>query len=88
MNLFLKNGILLKESVKSGFDETETVVNVISAFEVPRFEYNTERKKFFKDDALDQSIFSNASSKANLYRLRYIFYFKILEVIWIFFIKN
>jgi DNA polymerase epsilon subunit 2 len=65
----------LQDCVRNGFDETETVLNVISAFEVPRFEYNSERKKFLKVNignarAEAPHLFDLPTAKASLFRDR------------------
>jgi hypothetical protein len=56
-------------------NETETILNVISAFEVPRFEYNSVRKKFLKvntgsDHAETPHLFDIPSIKGSLFRER------------------
>lgn len=68
--------LLLQDCIRSGLNETETILNVISAFEVPRFEYNSERKKFLKvntgsDHAETPHLFDLPSAKASLFRERY-----------------
>jgi DNA polymerase epsilon subunit 2 len=65
----------LQDSIRSGLDETETVLNVISAFEVPHFVYSSERKKFLKVNtgnvrAETPHLFDLPSAKANLFRDR------------------
>lgn len=40
-------------------EELETVLNVINIFEIPKFKYNIERKKFLKD--------ADTSCKVDLY---------------------
>jgi DNA polymerase epsilon subunit 2 len=67
--------MLLQDCVRSGLNETETILNVISAFEVPRFAYSSERKKFLKvniggDHAETPHLFDLPSAKASLYRER------------------
>ncbi|PNF14373.1 DNA polymerase epsilon subunit 2, partial [Cryptotermes secundus] len=62
--------------IRNGLDETETVLNIISAFEVPRFEYNSERKKFLKVNIGNGHVdlphlFDLPSAKASLFRDRY-----------------
>jgi hypothetical protein len=56
-------------------NETETILNVISAFEVPHFKYSSERKKFLKvntgsDHAETPHLFDLPSAKATLFRER------------------
>jgi DNA polymerase epsilon subunit 2 len=67
--------IHLQECIRNGLDETETVLNIISAFEVPRFQYNSERKKFLKVNignghAEVPHLFDLPSAKASLLRDR------------------
>lgn len=67
--------ILLQDCIRSGLNETETILNVISAFEVPHFKYNSERKKFLKvntgsDRAETPHLFDLPSAKAILFRER------------------
>ncbi|XP_067014699.2 DNA polymerase epsilon subunit 2 [Anabrus simplex] len=70
----------IHECVRSGQDVTETVLNVISAFEVPRFRFNPERKKFLKvldsKDAPAPEIFHSPDAKGSLYRDRYTILFQ------------
>lgn len=42
--------ILFQECSSSGRDENETVFNVINVFEIPKFKYVIERKRFIKDE--------------------------------------
>lgn len=67
--------IYLQDCIRNGLDETETVLNIISAFEVPRFEYNSERKKFLKVNIGNGHVelphlFDLPSAKASLFRDR------------------
>ncbi|KAJ4426622.1 hypothetical protein ANN_26420, partial [Periplaneta americana] len=68
--------LAIQDCIRSGPDETETVLNVINAFEVPRFVYNLERKKFLKVNAdsvhnAAPQLFDSPLAKANLFRDRY-----------------
>ncbi|XP_069698977.1 DNA polymerase epsilon subunit 2 [Periplaneta americana] len=68
--------LAIQDCIRSGPDETETVLNVINAFEVPRFVYNLERKKFLKINAdsvhnAAPQLFDSPLAKANLFRDRY-----------------
>ncbi|NXR25930.1 DPOE2 polymerase, partial [Cinclus mexicanus] len=52
----------------------ENVFNIIGAFDIPRFIYNSERKKFLPLSMTDlpgPSLFGTARDKAELYRERY-----------------
>jgi hypothetical protein len=65
----------LQDCIRNGLDDTETVLNIISAFEVPWFEYNLERKKFLKVNignghAELPQLFDLPSAKARLFRDR------------------
>ncbi|XP_063231386.1 DNA polymerase epsilon subunit 2 [Bacillus rossius redtenbacheri] len=61
----------VQECLRSGLDKTETVFNVISSFEVPRFLYDLERKKFMKSSEPSPEIFGPPIDKAAIYRDRY-----------------
>ena len=66
----------IQDCLRCGLDKTETVFNVISAFEVPVFIYNAERKKFLKLDdgsthAVIPQLFDVPAVKASLYKNRY-----------------
>ncbi|XP_040598944.1 DNA polymerase epsilon subunit 2 isoform X3 [Mesocricetus auratus] len=56
-------------------DETiEHIFNIIGAFDIPHFVYNSERKKFLPLSMTDQAaptLFGTARDKAELYRERY-----------------
>ncbi|CAG4966167.1 unnamed protein product [Colias eurytheme] len=41
--------VAFRECCSSGLEETETVLNIIDAFNVPKISYDNERKKFIKD---------------------------------------
>ncbi|XP_046995901.1 DNA polymerase epsilon subunit 2 isoform X1 [Schistocerca americana] len=67
--------LAIHECIRSGAEESETILTVINAFEVPRFEYNQERKKFFQKTTPKDSapkLFDSAEEKAQLFRYRYI----------------
>ena len=51
-------------------DETEPILTVISAFEVPRFSYNVDRKKFLSATEKQAEIIGPAVYKAKLFRDR------------------
>ncbi|XP_077300433.1 DNA polymerase epsilon subunit 2 isoform X1 [Arctopsyche grandis] len=42
--------LAIKESSNNGLEESETIFNVINAFQIPKFNYNIERKKFLRDE--------------------------------------
>nr|CAB3265005.1 DNA polymerase epsilon subunit 2 [Phallusia mammillata] len=68
---------IVEEAVKecdTGDDESDQVLSVIDAFSVPRFIYNSERKKFIKAEELGlppPTLLSSANDKAELFRERY-----------------
>lgn len=41
--------VAYRECCSAGLEETETVINVIDAFNVPKISYDNEKKKFSKD---------------------------------------
>lgn len=54
----------------SGCDRTETVFNVINAFDFPRLSYNIDRKQYFLSEQKPR-LLSSADSKAQLFTERY-----------------
>lgn len=60
-----------KDCTSAGLDEHETVFSVIDAFDVPRFKYNEERKKFLLDTDSERSILAPTNMKAQYLRDRY-----------------
>ncbi|XP_044739127.1 DNA polymerase epsilon subunit 2 [Chrysoperla carnea] len=61
----------VRNSLRSGQDDTETVLTVINAFDTPKFSYDIERKKFVKDDTKNLLYFPNADAKSELFTRRY-----------------
>ncbi|KAJ8874034.1 hypothetical protein PR048_024874 [Dryococelus australis] len=59
------------ECLRSGLEKTETVFSVISSFEIPRFSYDLERKKFIKSNDPPPELFAPPVDKASIYRNRY-----------------
>lgn len=57
--------------LKAGFDETETVINVIDAFEFPKLHYSLERKLYLIDKKNRSELLSEPDSRAGLYLNRY-----------------
>uniref|UniRef100_A0A8C9L1F1 DNA polymerase II subunit 2 n=1 Tax=Serinus canaria TaxID=9135 RepID=A0A8C9L1F1_SERCA len=58
----------------NGFAWKENVFNIIGAFDIPRYIYNSERKKFLPLSMTDlprPSLFGTARDKAELFRERY-----------------
>lgn len=43
--------LAIKECNRTGLDESETIFSVISAYDVPKFKFNTDRKKFELDNS-------------------------------------
>ncbi|KAJ8874035.1 hypothetical protein PR048_024875 [Dryococelus australis] len=60
----------LQECLRSGLEKTETVFSVISSFEIPRFSYDLERKKFIKSNDPPPELFAPPVDKASIYRNR------------------
>lgn len=59
------------DGCKNEVEDEEDVLRVISAFEVPRFEYCIERKKFLPSHAGVPELYGKASSKGKLFKERY-----------------
>ncbi|KAI1237435.1 DNA polymerase epsilon subunit 2, partial [Lamprotornis superbus] len=64
----------VQECSRAPDEAIENVFNIIGAFDIPRFIYNSERKKFLPLSMTDlpgPSLFGTARDKAELYRERY-----------------
>nr|CAD7395680.1 unnamed protein product [Timema poppensis] len=62
----------IQKCLRKGLDETETIFNVINTFNVPRFTFNIETKKFTKVcNTSSQQLFAPPRAKAFLFRDRY-----------------
>uniref|UniRef100_A0A8C5X3J4 DNA polymerase epsilon subunit n=1 Tax=Malurus cyaneus samueli TaxID=2593467 RepID=A0A8C5X3J4_9PASS len=64
----------VQECSRSPDETTEDVFNIIGAFDIPRYIYNSERKKFLPLSMTDlpgPSLFGTARDKAELFRERY-----------------
>nr|CAD7430037.1 unnamed protein product [Timema monikensis] len=62
----------IQKCLRKGLDETETIFNVINTFNVPRFTFNIETKKFTKVcNTSPQQLFAPPRAKAFLFRDRY-----------------
>ncbi|XP_033621054.1 DNA polymerase epsilon subunit 2 isoform X4 [Fukomys damarensis] len=64
----------VQECSQSADETIEHIFNIIGAFDVPRFVYNSERKKFLPllmTDHPAPNLFGTARDKAELYRERY-----------------
>lgn len=57
--------------LRSGYDETETVFSVISALEVPKLEYNVDKKIYTFSNRGKPSLLSEADDRAKLFLNRY-----------------
>ena len=56
-------------------DEATNLLTVISAFQVPKFVYNTQRKKYLPFESLSNGsikLFGEAKDKAEMFRHRYV----------------
>ncbi|XP_063918780.1 DNA polymerase epsilon subunit 2-like [Zophobas morio] len=60
----------LEVCLNSGYDRNETVINVISAFEFPKFAYNVDRKQYFLSGHKPK-LLSSPTSKTQLFLDRY-----------------
>lgn len=60
----------LKECSSTGLNDTETIFSVINAFDVPKFTYDSHKKKFICNDK-NKSFLPNANNKAEYIRERY-----------------
>ncbi|CAH1405170.1 unnamed protein product [Nezara viridula] len=58
------------ESSKNEVDEEDDIIRVISAFEVPQFEYSLERKKFLPCKYKTPELYGKSSSKGLLTQLK------------------
>ncbi|GBP56402.1 DNA polymerase epsilon subunit 2 [Eumeta japonica] len=56
--------VAYRECFSLGLEETETVFNVIDAFEVPQFHYDNERKRFFKSNVSSKSLYPKPKWKS------------------------
>lgn len=63
--------IAYKECTSHGLEETETVLNVIDAFSIPKLNYDNERKKFVKDVHTSNNLFPEPKWKAQYLIDRY-----------------
>ncbi|XP_034238799.1 DNA polymerase epsilon subunit 2 [Thrips palmi] len=61
----------IQECCRSGADDSEPILSVISAFETPRFTYNVDRKKFTLITGQPPEILGCAADKARLFRNRF-----------------
>uniref|UniRef100_A0A8C0ZJQ1 DNA polymerase epsilon subunit n=1 Tax=Cyanistes caeruleus TaxID=156563 RepID=A0A8C0ZJQ1_CYACU len=64
----------VQECSRAADEAIENVFNIIGAFDIPRFIYNSERKKFLPLSMTDlprPSLFGTARDKAELFRERY-----------------
>lgn len=62
--------LAIKECGQSGSDGSETVFNVINAFDVPQYKYHQDRKKFLLNNT-PKSILPEANCKVDYLRDRY-----------------
>lgn len=75
----LQNSIIDREICELAVDEfnqeqqeeTDKALTIIDAFSVPRFTYDSERKKFFPKADSVQLLFGDAMAKSELFRERY-----------------
>ncbi|XP_041972014.1 DNA polymerase epsilon subunit 2 [Aricia agestis] len=63
--------VAYRECSSLGLEESETVLNVIDAFSIPKIHYDNERKKFVKDANFVKNLFPEPKWKAQLFIDRY-----------------
>ncbi|XP_046858107.1 DNA polymerase epsilon subunit 2-like [Xenia sp. Carnegie-2017] len=61
----------VEECSEGSEEKSDNVFAVIDAFEVPRYEYNVDRKKYLRDTINDFHLHPTASCKAKFYQDRY-----------------
>ncbi|EGG18266.1 putative DNA polymerase epsilon subunit B [Cavenderia fasciculata] len=85
----LKGNFVDKETISNSLKELESqsdsgsiekeAIKVISAFDVPLFHYDQNKKLFVKEEKPEKSLHGNAKSKSELFRRRYQTALQILE---------
>ncbi|XP_054263375.1 DNA polymerase epsilon subunit 2 isoform X2 [Macrosteles quadrilineatus] len=71
---FVEKGLIesaILDCCKSETEENITILNVISAFEIPHFIYNIDRKKFLPQPTKQLDLFGSPDSKCHMFRERY-----------------
>lgn len=63
--------VAILDACKNEVDDEEDGIKVISAFEVPRFNYCLERKKFLPNHLNGPELYGKPSSKGTLFKERY-----------------
>ncbi|XP_046972763.1 DNA polymerase epsilon subunit 2 [Vanessa cardui] len=63
--------VAFRECSSSGLEESETVLNVIDAFSVPKLNYDNDRKKFVKDVNASNNLYPEPKWKAQYLNDRY-----------------
>ncbi|XP_047539487.1 DNA polymerase epsilon subunit 2-like [Vanessa atalanta] len=63
--------VAFRECSLSGLEETETILNVIDAFSVPKLNYDNDRKKFVKDVNASNNLYPEPKWKAQYLNDRY-----------------
>nr|CAI5846843.1 unnamed protein product [Callosobruchus analis] len=61
---------VIEVCLRSGYDQNETVFNVMNAFDFPKLYYNLDRKLFFLESK-SSKLLSDANTKAKLFLDRY-----------------
>ena len=69
--------VAVQECSEDPEEDTDKAFCVIDAFQVPRFIYNPDRKKFIPSPCSDTSLHAQSNSKAELYRQRYVIHVPI-----------
>lgn len=60
-----------KECSSLGLEETETIINIVDAFSIPKLRYDSERKRFVKDVSTTNNLFPDPKWKAQFLIDRY-----------------
>ncbi|XP_050356715.1 DNA polymerase epsilon subunit 2 [Nymphalis io] len=63
--------VAFRECSSAGLEETETILNVIDAFSVPKLNYENDRKKFIKDVNASNNLYPEPKWKAQYLNDRY-----------------
>ncbi|XP_032521787.2 DNA polymerase epsilon subunit 2 [Danaus plexippus] len=63
--------VAYKECLSSGLEESETILNVIDALNVPKLRYDCDRKKFTKETNVKNNLYPGPKWQAQLFIERY-----------------
>lgn len=71
--------LAIKECDRRGLDDLETIFSVISAYDVPKFKFNFDRKKFDLENS-SSSLLPNATKKSVFLTNRYNYHYTIIHI--------